>query len=141
VPIKHYATKPGRSGINSSDATAFDSQFFIAAGYPGTKFNSFKTAGLYADFCVPKGSTKDFGIQTNCVLTKGMSGGPLFIYEKIANSNRYSKTLVAVHIQSATGDGKFAKTSDYTSDVAGLTQSFIDKIRKYTDQDLDDTCH
>lgn len=134
-------TLAGRSGINSSDATAFDSQFFVAAGYPVVRFNSFKTGNLYADFCVPKGSIKGAGIETNCVLTRGMSGGPLFIYEKIAKSNRYSKMLVAVHIQSAIGDGKFAKNTEYASIVAGLTQSFIDKIKKYTEQELDDTCH
>lgn len=146
-------TLAGRSGINSSDTTAFESQFFIAAGYPGSKFRSFKTANLYADFCNPKGSIKDLGIQTNCVLTPGMSGGPLFIYEKIENSNRYSKILVAVHIRARStslleflsltqpSSDTFSKKSNDTSIVAGLTPSFINKIKKYTDQDLDDTCH
>jgi len=140
-------TLAGRSGINSSDPTAFDSQFFVTVGYPGSRINSLKTASLYADFCNPKGSMKDFGIQTNCVLTKGMSGGPFFIYEKKQNSNIYTKILIALNTQQAIGDGKFTKKSadsdiDFnTSMVAGLTRDFIEKIRKFTDQELDDTCH
>jgi len=131
---------PFRNGLNSSDATAFDSQFFVAAGYPATRFNSFNTGSLYADFCNPKSKDERLGINTNCVLTKGMSGGPLFIYEKNPTCNSYSKKLVALNIQPAIGYGKFAKNSNYTSQVVGLSTDMIKKINGFTDKDLDENC-
>lgn len=133
-------TIAGKS-VESENATDFQKQFFVAAGIPIEKYNDYDDASVYGDFCNPKGFDLGVGLRTNCVLTKGMSGGGLFMFNKLPGSNQYKTSLIGMNIQTAGGSGHFAKNDDTLySHVAPFTSAKIKKINALIDEKLDENC-
>lgn len=128
--------------LNKSNPIDFSEQFFIAAGYPINKRTSLTDASLYADFCNPKSQVAEVGIATNCVLTPGMSGGPLVMYERIAGTDNYTKKIVGLNMQPAgSASGLFNKTSNDGTHIAALTEISIAKIKFYLSKNMDENCN
>jgi hypothetical protein len=138
IKLESIASK----SVEIDDATNFQEQFFVAAGIPVEKYNDYDDANVYGDFCNPKGYHSSVGIRTNCVLTTGMSGGGLFMFNKLPGRNQYETSLIGMNIQPASGSGHFVKGDEQRSSfVAPLTSDKISKIQSFTEQKLDENCN
>lgn len=127
--------------LNTTPSSQLGKQFFVAAGYSADKISQTKKYELYGDYCNVKGAVADLGLSTDCLLTKGMSGGGLFKYTKSPTCNEYEKELVGLNIQASVGTGLFSKNSSGRSVIAPLTPSKISKINAIINQNLDENCN
>lgn len=129
----------GRSLPTQSLMDGSIKSFFVVGGFPASAIERRRRFDIYGDFCQIYGAVQDLGLSSNCVLTKGMSGGPMFYAEREGSQN-YQLSLVAVPIQASVGSGEFAKESSGTSVLAPLTPAKIAKIRAIIDRPTDAHC-
>lgn len=117
--------RPARLGdiIGQTLKTARDfdvgEQVFIASGYPAGG----SSGHLLADICTPKAVARNFGVLSNCVLTPGMSGGPIVWLRRSGDS--YDARVVGIITQPASDYGLFSKGSESRSAFAALTPSML----------------
>ena len=113
--------------------------FLLATGFAGERIALENKVELQGDFCQPTGASAGAGLNTNCVLTKGMSGGAVFHVFRAADGG-VERELIGVPTQPSIGNGLFAKNSNGRSLVAPLTPTKIAKIRAIIDRPTDDHC-
>ncbi|MCI1755356.1 MAG: hypothetical protein LKM31_05815 [Sphingobium sp.] len=114
-------------------------EFLLAAGFATDRIALERKIQLQGDFCQPRGANAGAGVYADCILTKGMSGGAVFLFFHSADG-RFQSELVGVPTQPSIGNGLFAKNSNGRSLVAPLTPTKIAKIRAIIDRPTDDHC-
>ena len=114
------------------------SSFLVAAGYSSDYLLKTHRFDLLADLCSIKDAAAEVGIISNCILTDGMSGGPLILFEPTSQVH-YTARLVGVAAQSV-GSGLFSKQSNGSSTFAFLSPIKIAKIRAIIERPTDDRC-
>lgn len=108
----------------------------VSLGFPDEAISRSHQFALYADMCRIISATNEMGFSTNCIATKGMSGGPLF---SITNESG-RQVIVGLAVQAAVGNGRFSKGSTQRSFFAHFTPAKIAKIRAIIDRPTDDHC-
>jgi len=114
------------------------SSFFMSVGYSTDYLSQTHRFDLLADLCSIKDVDAEVGIISDCVLTDGMSGGPLILFEP-TSLGHHTARIVGVAAQSV-GAGLFSKRSNGSSTFAFLSPIKITKIRAIIDRPTDNHC-